>query len=180
MTVQFFTRMDAEVTESLERAIDPPLHPTALARLARHVCGQARVAFTKTAHLDSEARFVEVVRPLVADVLAFLAEPVDNDGNAPTRAFAAAVWHTTLATTLATSYRATRLAYFENGSALPLLGKGTRVVYRFVRETLGVRMRTGITRFDGEGEEVDAWVSKVYYAFESGEIAGALLEAFEE
>ncbi|KAF8532570.1 L-Aspartase-like protein [Gautieria morchelliformis] len=182
LNAQFFTCMESGITKSLEHAIDPPLDSDALARLARRVFGQARVAFLKTAHHDSQTRFMEVVRPLLADVLQFLANDAGatatatpND-NVAQRAFNAATWHTTLASTLTASFNATRISYFEHGSAAPLLGN-TRIVYRFVRDTLGVRMRTGLPRYDIEG--VDVQVSKIYYAFESGTIAEALLEAME-
>ena len=179
MTKLFFVRMEVAITASLEKAINPPLPPDALVRLSSQLFGQARVSFAKTAHLDSTPRFVEAVRPLVADVLGFLDSSCthpDATASTASHTFPGAKWHTELAETLAASFRETRLAYLESGSAAALLGN-TVHVYKFVRETLGVPMLTGLAKYDVEG--IDAHVSRIYSSFQSGEIADAFLAAMK-
>jgi len=170
MIAQFFVHLEAKITTSLASAIHPPLPPDVLARLSNQIFGQARVSFAKTAQLDSTPRFVELVRPLVADVLAFL----DARASDTSHTFHGAQWRAELAEALAVSFRETRLAYFESGSAAALLGN-TVHVYKFVRETLRVPMRKGLASYDVEG--VDEHISRIYYSFESGAIADALLAA---
>jgi hypothetical protein len=179
MIAKFFVCLETEIAASLERAIDPPLPFDALAHLSHQIFSQARVSFSKSGRLDSSPRFVEVVRPLVANVLIFLdnyAEVSANTTSHERRTFRGAEWYMQLAETLAVSFRETRLGYFESGSAAELLGN-TVSVYNFVRETLGVPMRKGLPGSDVEG--VDEHVSRIYYAFESGAIANSLLAAMK-
>ena len=66
------------------------------------------------------------------------------------------------------------LAYIESGSATALL-RNTVHIYMFVCETLGVPMLMGLAKYDVEG--IDVEVSRIYYSFETGAIAGVLLAA---
>ena len=136
------------------------------------------------AHLGSTPRFVEVMRPLIFDVLGFLASwilaPTHHDTTTSAASqifhtFAGAQWHVQLAKTLSASFRETRLAYFESGSAVALSVGNTFHVYEFVRETLGDPMLTA--KYDVEGIDVHVSRSHLQYSSQVGAIAGVLLSA---
>lgn len=54
------------------------------------------------------------------------------------------------------------------------LGKGTRLLYMWLRKTIGVPMRFGIA--GGDKEEMDAHVSRVYEGMVRGDINTVLLD----
>ena len=98
------------------------------------------------AHLGSTPRFVEAMRPLIVDVLGFLASwilaPTHHDTTASSASqsfhtFADAQWHVQLAKTLFASFRETRLAYFVSGcsSAVGKYGSRKRICARDARSS---------------------------------------------
>jgi hypothetical protein len=111
MIAQFFIRMQSDIIASLEMSIDPSLTSDVFVSLSRQIFGQACMSSAKTAQMDSSPRFVEVVRPLDADVLGFLENYVDGDASVMQhRTFDGAKWHAQLTGTLAASFRKICLA----------------------------------------------------------------------
>lgn len=152
-------------------------------RLVSNLEKQARASFAATSTLDSPERFFELVKPLVADVFTFIGSlPNINQPLATT--FSAHEFHHSLSTRLNTSFKSVRDQYFSDSKSLagqdptPIstlrLGKGTRLLYIWVRKTLGVPMRFGI--LGGDEEETDAHVSRVYQGIVRGDVNSVLLE----
>jgi len=77
---------------------------------------------------------------------------------------------------MAASWTANRVAYFTkpSGAAAPLLGRGTRKVYLWIRQSLGLKMRMGI---DEDVEETDKHASRIYADIVNGDINSILIEA---
>ncbi|KIJ27616.1 hypothetical protein M422DRAFT_71598 [Sphaerobolus stellatus SS14] len=128
-------------------------------------------SFTVTASLDTSERFAALVKPLISDVFTYIsiADPLSYT-------FHVTAFQSSLADTLGASWTANRAAYFSKppGAAESLLGNGTRLVYLWVRQTLGIQMRMGI---DYDKEETDKQLSKIYRGIITGEVNDVLLSA---
>ena len=165
--------------DTLEQTLTPSLDGQHLNKLCAHLVDQAKVSFGETSWLDTKERFSALCRPLVADVHTFLTQPT-ADGSATLtdiHTFNASGFHSTLASSLADVWVQNRETYFRGGTAEPLLGCGTRKLYRWVRSGLGLRMRGGI---DIDNESTDVHASRIYEGIVNGEVNGVLLSVFEE
>ncbi|KAF5360014.1 hypothetical protein D9758_007598 [Tetrapyrgos nigripes] len=166
----FFKRLESEIKASF---VNIGLSESAHAALTKHIYDQARVRFGETSQMDSSTRFTELLRPLVTDVLDFLAK--EGEGVSSTK-FDALEWRTTLASQLGKIYREVRSQYYENGSAEGMMGN-TVHLYRYVRKDLGVPIRKG---GDIDTEGVDVQLSRIYRAFERGGIIEPVLKCFKQ
>ena len=90
-------------------------------------------ALYKSVAQDSDARFTSVATSLQLVVLSH----IDTDFGGPILS-SLKDWTNHLTKLLQETYNSTRAAYLANGNASILLGDGTRPMYLFVRQTLGI------------------------------------------
>ncbi|KZT00379.1 PAL-domain-containing protein [Laetiporus sulphureus 93-53] len=173
----FFDKLDGHIRTSLLATIQPALSPLKVQEMTTLLRQQAEGSFRETGTLDSGERFYVMCKPLVADVSSYLSTLTQEPNAFEQRHFDAHTFHVQLAASLSDAWISNRSSFFDNGSAEELLGVGTRQLYRWVRQDLGVRMRRGID-FDEEG--TDAVVSRIYAAIVQGDVNNVLVKMFRD
>ncbi|GJJ14549.1 hypothetical protein Clacol_008814 [Clathrus columnatus] len=162
MYQRFFTLMHQDIANVIDDCIKPVLGFESKQRLISILDKQARTGFSATCTLDSPERFLDLVRPLVADIFTFI---TTLEKTPVPVTFSASEFHQSLATRLTVSYKTVRYQYFSDSkraakegrilsSGTLKLGKGTLLLYEWVRKTIGVPMRFGIA--GGDNEETDS------------------------
>jgi len=172
MYAGFFSAMERQVVDVLSTTIQPPLPANELQEIGYFITRQAKVSFRETSTLDTDERFYAMCRPLIADVLSIL----ETKSVSREHVFSGQKFQVGLASSLSALWRSNRATYFKNGTAEEFLGRGTKMLYRWVRNVLGIRMRRGI-QFDEEN--TDAAVSRIYAGLVRGEVNSVLMAIFE-
>ncbi|KAF2860892.1 hypothetical protein K470DRAFT_257440 [Piedraia hortae CBS 480.64] len=84
---------------------------------------------------------------------------------------------------IVTSYvDATRRKFVKDptgeSTTVPYLGRGSRMMYRFIRGTLGIRLHKGLEEHstrNPRGRTIGGDISRVYTALRGGEMRGVLV-----
>lgn len=100
-----------------------------------------------------------------------------------------AVWRSKAATVLHISYKNIAEQFFNKPHTESLLGVGSRILYKTVRETLGVPLHLGLSEHPTVNDDtlhgrskktIGSWISKIYEAIRTGRITGPLMIALRD
>lgn len=141
---------------------------------------------------DSSSRFHSIFKSLQPIILEYASSSLSSPLLLP----AVMEWTKTAADVALDTFLENRNAYFVKSDATPLLGKGSRAVYSFVRNTLGVPfLRTDLMKEEGLFVEngidksagavngdggVNGMQGKGKQAFTSGEMISRIFEAIRD
>ncbi|KAM3539093.1 hypothetical protein ARSEF1564_007982 [Beauveria bassiana] len=141
-------------------------------------------AWYRTAHLDAGERCEKVSETLVT-VMVMHSTQVGVDGLSASKLEES---RRALSALTLETYTAHRESFFRNPTTSRFLGDGTKAMYLFVREQLGVPMHRGLVEhpvagaadgnmIDGRPKKtIGSWVSIIYEAIRAGSFADAMLE----
>jgi phenylalanine ammonia-lyase len=81
-----------------------------------------------------------------------------------------------------------RNSFFDNPTTMGHLGKGTKVLYRFIREELRVPFHRGQVEDPVMSDTIDgrpvkmigSWISVIYKAIRDGRLFGEVLKSMQE
>ncbi|KAM3499738.1 hypothetical protein MY10362_007019 [Beauveria mimosiformis] len=141
-------------------------------------------AWYRTAHLDAGERCEKVSETLVT-VMVMHSNQIGADGLSASKLEES---RQALSALTLETYTAHRESFFRNLATSRFLGDGTKVMYLFVREQLGVPMHRGLVEhpvagaadgnmIDGRPKKtIGSWVSIIYEAIRAGSFSDAMLE----
>ncbi|RYP33158.1 hypothetical protein DL767_004862 [Monosporascus sp. MG133] len=139
----------------------------------------------KTNTLAIEERCLEVVKTSL-DVLVHTF--TRHESTAKPSVADLSLWKSRTAKALNDSYKTTIEVFVPKPNTADLLGRGSRVLYQTVRETLGVPFHLGLaehptiqggTLHGRDKRTIGSWISIIYEAIRTSHIFGPLMEALE-
>jgi phenylalanine ammonia-lyase len=195
-----------------EDALQPSIHTTTTALLqtlntpqstqtqaTSKVWQYITTQLEKTTTLDTPTRFKQIMQAAKAPLLEILEE---SNVQAPNLLSLLRQWSDSNTATSIDVYNSTRAAYMAAGDASPFLGRGSKRLYRFVRQELKVPMHRGVQDHpmyrapfsgsdglarndDGGGEEwrkqtIGHWISVLHEAIVNDGVMDVVVECLRE
>lgn len=172
--VAFRDMFRPSVLTSLTKHFAAFLSGTQLASLASKVEGAIWRRLESTGSVDLIPRWEDAFAHTSSLVLDALASS-RSEKNPLT---AIAQWRKESADAACAMMRQVRNAFFSAATSptTALLGKGTKRLYVFVREVLGVKARRGDVFLGRQEQKIGTGVSKIYESIKNGAINGVLTE----
>ena len=155
--------------------------------LTSHVWNVLPKAWYENANSDARPRCEKVAKATVEPIMRFLHKfPVDGEGVSILGLYSD--WIVQLEHDMYHSYLSHREKFFSKPTTVSHLGKGTKVLYRFVREELGVPFHRGLVEDPVISGEIDvrpvktigSWISVIYEAIKDGRLCGAVLKSMQK
>ncbi|KIW32044.1 phenylalanine ammonia-lyase [Cladophialophora immunda] len=158
--------------------------------LINAIWGSIRKTWYVSASSDAADRCEKVAKATVEPTLSCLGRfdrHHDHDRGSYQERFARQhkAWVETLQKVMYNAFLLHRASFFDRPTTPEYLGKGTKVLYRFVREELGVPFHRGhiedpvkLDSLDGRPvKTIGSWISVIYGALRDGRLYGAVMKA---
>jgi phenylalanine ammonia-lyase len=180
----FLEGFRAHVHDLVNRLFSGKVANDCLSLLQREVWGQICDSWSATASLDARQRCEKVAKSTIEPVMACICHscPIHD----PTDfVWTITTWRQDLQQSILDSFLAHRDQFFARPPTMSYLGRGTKALYRFVREELGVPFYRGLDENLAFGDEIagrpkktiGSWISIIYEALRDGRLCGEILES---
>lgn len=164
------------------------LAPVEVDELHATLWEHVQVTWLLSTNKDSQDRYTHIVESALAVLAQFL---LLSPHQAVSGAFdAVASWKVLTLAALADTYVTTRANFFRNQPTADFLGRATRRMYRFVRETLRVPFHRGLedhptptNAFSRDGRKkhtIGSWITVILETLRSGQMYEPLMECLSE
>lgn len=139
-------------------------------------------AWSSTTTLDAHKRFQQVVEKSTVVVVESLIQSQAAATSSMQPIAGLDIWKTRMLVVLHDTYTSTRSSFFERQNTAESLGQASKVLYRFVREELGVPFHTGLVEQPSPNDDptvlihgrakktIGSWISIIYDSLRSGRL----------
>ena len=183
MLVNFYAQLQPALETLTHHMWKTCLSTSEITELDTLLWQHIKVTWSEKSHLDSADRSKNVVESSLSTIATFLmssACPLGED-----TAYIARAWKTKAQTLVLDVYRSVRIEFFRTQDTIHYLGQGSKAIYSYVREEVGVPFHQGLDehpRISGETLDgrkranIGTWISKIHEAIRSGELYACILK----
>jgi phenylalanine ammonia-lyase len=170
----------------------PLLSDTDFDELNTSLWDHVQSTWHRTGNEDSQDRYTHVIEATLAVVSKILLfSPTATDPTTSSAILKAiASWRSAAHRVLADTYATTRTRFFQQQNTAGFLGRASRKMYLYMRQTLGVPFHQGLidhptptAEFAANGSKkktIGSWIAIIYEALRSGRLHEPLMECLVE
>lgn len=190
MLANFFMELRTELADLTRQIWSQSLEHSELAELELLLWEHIRAVWSSNATLDSEDRAKHAADSALSVVTDFLISSKRQRTQAEqSLSKGLSLWKSMASSSILKVYTTCRSRFFDKQDTIRYLGKGSRVVYHFVRETLGVPFNQGLTEhprpdsmsIGGRSKKnIGSWISTIHESISRGTMYEAIMAVQEE
>ena len=192
LQITFFQALKPALTAVNIRIFSHLLSELELSELHINLWEHVQATWLSTTNKDSEDRYTHLTDSSLAIITRFLIRsPNKLAATGPTFFEAIATWKDSFRQCLAETHTTTRAHIFQRPGTATYLGRGTRTLYLYVRDTLGVPFHKGLQDHPGPMDDDDeeekkkkkvtigSWIAVIYEAIRDGRLHEPLMECLD-
>ncbi|KAI4145645.1 MAG: hypothetical protein L6R39_003739 [Caloplaca ligustica] len=192
LQLSFFQALEPALYTVSQQAFGHLLSDLDFDELHLSIWDHIRVTWLLTANKDSDDRYVHVVDTTIGVIVKILLATTLADGPTVPAAALDAIntWKISSRKVIAETFTTISAAFFKKQNTVDFLGLGSRKIYRYVREKLGVPLHQGLKdhpepsnmfAVDGSRKRtIGSNISIIYEALRSGALHEPLMECLME